>query len=523
MSMSVNQRQGFDLPQLAAADNWKLTPATLAHRLSRGKWIPAPHLLYASARIASAIARGNARIIVSMPPRHGKSELLTKYTPVWSLERHPDKHVMLASYGAELATDFGRQVRDILTDNPEGLLSVKLRPDTKQVGRFLTPEGGGMFAVGVGGALTGRGADVLLIDDYIKNEEDAESATVRNKIYNWFVSTAYTRLEPNGSVIIVATRWHLDDLIGRLTIQGTPTDDGLDDSIEDIVHGSHESLATILGGGQEWEHIVIPAIAQEDDVLQREVGSPLFPERYGIEALAKIQSVLGTYYWEALYQQKPIPRTATKATAFEAVDITPMERFMRVVRYWDLASQDDAGDFTAGIKIAKDLKTGLYFVLDVVRGQWSPGTVEEIVKSTAEADGYHVTQLIEQEPGSSGVFVIESFVKLLEGYACRGCKSTGDKFVRAQPMYAQAEVNRIKMLRAPWNRTLIDEFLLFPDAPHDDQVDCLSGAFKELNNKRYSGVTWGRSTEHERAMRPTGSVNTGTTFGRNRDGVRVTK
>ena len=517
----------FELPQLTASDAWKLTPATLAHKLSRGKWIPAEHLLYVSAIIAAAIARGNARIIVSMPPRHGKSELLTKYTPVYCLERHPDKHVMLASYGAELATDFGRQVRDIIVENTGGLLNIKLRADTKNVGRFLTPEGGGMFAVGVGGALTGRGADVLLIDDYIKNEEDAESPTIRQKIYNWFVSTAYTRLEPNGSVIIVATRWHLDDLIGRLTIQGQPGMDGIDDDIRDIITGSHESLQTVLGGSQEWEHIVIPAIAGEDDVIGRSVGEPLFPERYTIEALEKIKSVLGTYYWQALYQQAPIPRSATTAKAFEAVDIAPNERLMRVVRYWDFAAQAEAGDFTAGIKVAKDLNTGLYYILDVVRGQWSPGQVEAIVRQTAEADEYHVVQLIEQEPGSSGVFVVEQFCnKVLEGYAARGCKSTGDKFIRAQPMYAAAEANRIKMLRRPWNRLLTDEFLLFPDAPHDDQVDCLSGAFKELNNKRYGSVVFGRQVKEAAgiAIRPIGAINTGTTFGREvKHGIRVVK
>jgi hypothetical protein len=142
--------------------DWKLTPATFAHKISRGTWIPAPHLQYIAARVARAIAKGNGRIIISAPPRHGKSQLSSIYTPAWVMERYPHFKTILAGYGSELATGFSRQVRDIFQDKDnEHLLSTRIRRDSSRVEAFLTENGGGMYAVGLGGAITGRGANVL--------------------------------------------------------------------------------------------------------------------------------------------------------------------------------------------------------------------------------------------------------------------------------------------------------------------------------------------------------------------------
>src|SRR4051812_34165181 len=185
--------------------NWKLTPATFAQKLSRGHWIPSPHLQYIAVRLALAIAKGNARIILSMPPRHGKSELVSIYTPAWLLEYVGNLNIILASYGADLAEGFARRVRGIIRDpNNEHLLRCRLG-DLSRAEEFNTSLGGYMYAVGLGGAITGRGANVLLIDDYIKEIKEALSPAYRDYIWNWYVTTALTRLEPNGSVIIIAT------------------------------------------------------------------------------------------------------------------------------------------------------------------------------------------------------------------------------------------------------------------------------------------------------------------------------
>src|SRR5690606_9588289 len=152
-----------------------------------------------------------------MPPRHGKSEFLSVNTPIWFLEKFAHKRVILASYGADLAAEFSLKVRDTFqnTENRH-LLNTRLRKDKQRVDDFKTTDGGGMVAAGIGGTITGKGADLLLIDDYVKNAEEALSKTVKEKIWNWFLSTAFTRLEPNATVIILATRWDKGDLIGMV-------------------------------------------------------------------------------------------------------------------------------------------------------------------------------------------------------------------------------------------------------------------------------------------------------------------
>src|SRR5690606_11634205 len=198
------------------------------------------------------------------------------------LENYGRKNLILCSYGAELSTDFGRQIRDIIQDN-EHLLNVRIRPDAERVNNWLTQQGGAMRSVGLGGPITGRGADVLIIDDYIKEIKEALSTVHREYIWNWFVTTAFTRLEPGGTVIIVATRWHHDDLIGRI-------------------------LKNFPG---EFTNIVIPAISEKQtpDILGRPIGEPLFPERYplgpGPGSLLERKNVLGSFFFNALYQQRP--------------------------------------------------------------------------------------------------------------------------------------------------------------------------------------------------------------------------
>ncbi len=479
----------LDLQAIAAASNYRLTPATLAHKLTGGSWIPARHLLYISAKIAAALAKGNARLVVSMPPRHGKSELLSIHTPAWILERNPAHYIILASYGSELATDFGRKSRDLIL-NSEDLLKVRLRRDTLQVSRFLTTAGGGMFAVGVGGPLTGRGADTLLVDDYLKNAKDAQSLTIREDIWDWFISTAFTRLEPGGNVIIIATRWNIDDLIGRLRTRT----------------------------GEDWDEIILPAFAEANDPLGREVGEALWRERYNEKALEAIKDSLGTYFFQSLYQQRPIPRIAgmMQGAWLQVADIAPHPSHLRKVRYWDFASSLEKGDFTSGTLMAEDTHTGLTWILDVTRFRKSPAEVESAVRGMAIADGRETIIGLEQEPGSSGKQVISHFTRnVLKGFVAKGQRTTGDKFVRAQPFFAAAESGNVRMLRGAWNTAFVEELELFPEAPNDDQVDSTSGAYNELYGGNRFGASWGRDKTQYEATE-SGNVVSGVTFGRRR-------
>lgn len=221
------------------------------------------------------------RLMLFVPPRHGKSELGSIMFPAWYLGKHPEKEIITSSYSAELAQDFGYKTRNLVdTQEYKELFNTKLRDDSKSKSKWLTEEGGGYTAVGVGGAITGRGADLLIIDDPIKNREEAESLTIREKVWSWYTSTAYTRLEKDAAVILILTRWHQDDLAGRL-------------------------LKAREEGGDKWEVVKFPAIATRDELFRRE-GEALWTDKYNIDALNQIKNTVGVYDWSALYQQEPV-------------------------------------------------------------------------------------------------------------------------------------------------------------------------------------------------------------------------
>ena len=227
-----------------------------------------------------SIERGETtRLILTVPPRHGKSELASIRFPAWFLGRNSLKKIITASYSADLAVDFGSQTRHLIeSEEYQNIFDVRLREDERAKGKWLTKEGGSYTSVGIGGPITGRGADVLIIDDPIKNREEADSQVYRDKVWSWYTSTAYTRLEKNGAVILILTRWHNDDLAGRIL-----------DS-ED---------------GHNWRVVRLPAIAEQDEE-NRKQGEALWPEKYDVADLMRTKSVIGMYDWSSLYQQTPI-------------------------------------------------------------------------------------------------------------------------------------------------------------------------------------------------------------------------
>ena len=486
--------------------DWKLTPATFAHKISRGQWIPAPHLMYISSRIAKRIAAGNARIIISAPPRHGKSQLSSIYTPAWVLERFPQFKTILAGYGADLATGFSRQVRDIFQDQENfNLLTTRVRKDSSRVEAFLTEQGGGMYAVGLGGAITGRGANVLLIDDYIKEIKEALSPAYRDYIWNWFVTTAFTRLEPNGSCIIIATRWHSDDLIGRI-LQNFP---------------------------EQWEYIEIPAIAEEGDLLGRSVGEALFPERYPIEKLLELKETLGGIFFQALFQQKPVDESKKMTDSRWIKTVNPKDIHYQVLqdvtwaRVWDLAATEGGGDYTVGSKLGYTKRHNHTYIANIFRKQLSPGQVEEKVREIAIEDGVDVKIYIEQEPGSSGIALIDHYKRnVLPEFMVEAVPAVNNKVVRSQPFLAAAEGGNVSKYEGVWNETWDKEFDSFPGGENDDQVDTISAGYQKLSGKRIFSASWGRksksktanSNETKRAMismSQRGSMRVrGATFGR---------
>jgi hypothetical protein len=221
-------------------------------------------------------------LIIDEPPRHGKSQQISIDFPAWFLGRNPDGEIITSSYSAELALDFGTKTREKVNSESFKLIfpEVSLRADEQAKGKWRTLQGGGYTAVGVGGSLTGRGARILIIDDPIKNRQDANSEVIRKSLWEWFTSTAFTRLEPKGVAIIMHTRWHMLDLVGMVK--------------------SNPDLA------KRTKHLHFPAFAEEDEIPYRKFGEPLWTDRFNQTALAEIKNTIGPYDWASLYMGKPI-------------------------------------------------------------------------------------------------------------------------------------------------------------------------------------------------------------------------
>ena len=452
---------------LNGLDLARMLPAGFAAYASRGKWTSAPHLTFLSLLLCDALLRREPRLIIQMPPRCGKSTLVSQYYPVWWLGNHPDQWVLLTSYSDRFAANWGRKARDVMALHGPTVFRQSVRRDQSATDDWgLVGHTGGMSTAGVGGSLTGRGADLLIVDDPIKDAMQANSQLQRDNVWEWWQSTASTRLEPGGVAIVVQTRWHQDDLAGRL-------------------------ITEMEQGGEQWRVVSLPAIATENENLRagcwtftREQGDALWPARYPLERLEVIKRSSGSYWWAALYMQNPQPAGGAvfKREWFSTVNAMPA--ITRSLRFWDCgggaqrATAQDP-DPTVGTRIDL-LSTGRYIISDVVRGQWNPGEVDRIIAQTAQRDGVGVPIREEQEPGSSGKAVVYARGRTLAGFDYKGIPASGDKVTRWRPFAAQSEAGNVDVLRAVWNREWFDELASVPFAAHDDQADSAAGAFNEL-------------------------------------------
>lgn len=532
LDYSVQGAGSLSQAQIAQlANNYKLTPATLMAEVSPW-WIPAPFLQYLAAEIASCVARGGGGLLISAPPRHGKSKLITVATPLWVLENFPNKNVIVATYGEDLSTDFTREVKDLIKSN-RNKLSVQIRRDVDRAQNFVTTQGGGLKAVGLRGTITGRGADVLIIDDYIKEPKEALNHNYLESLKTWYTTVARTRLEPGAVVIIVATRWVTNDL-----------------------HGHIERLE-LLRRRPFYKVIKIPAIAgvkQEDgtwiqgkepDLLGRKPGEALFPQRYSVEQLEDIIDELGMRWFQAMFQQNPQSEDSAITNPenirfISKADFTELlqrghnqpTRF-KYRRAWDFASTKDGGDFTSGPMTIYDTQAENMYITGIIHGQYSSGRVEQIYKAAAENDHPETEYVIEQEPGSAGSFAAEHFKALAPTRKVRVSKSAaeGSKLLKAQPFIAATERHQIfcvvedinDISLDPWVRKFIDEFTTFPEGPHDDIMDALGTAYNDATNRKPLAGTFGRSKAAKQAAEdlkrtngviPLTSARGGVTFGR---------
>lgn len=409
-------------------------------------------------------AEGYRGAIVSMPPRHGKSEVCSRFLPAWFLGTFPRKSVILASYEAEFAASWGRKAREVLEELGPEVFGVKVdhRSSAANNWRVLPDnakragEHGSMSTAGIGGAITGRGADLLVVDDPVKNAVEAHSRIKRESQWSWLTSTALTRLEPDATALVVMTRWHADDLAGRL-------------------------IAQMEDGADRWYVLNLAAVSGEDDPLGRAPGEALWAERWPLPELESRKRALGSYVWNALYLGKPV----SNAGGYFDSDWLPIVsevpgRIAHSVRLWDTASTEAAGDYSVGALMHK-LEGGRFVLADVERGRWSEETFERRVLATAERDGPNVRVRMFQERGSAGKNLVQRFRRLLAGHNFKGVWVTGDKELKARPLSACAERGDLSLLRGAWNTAFIEEAVGFPNAAFDDQVDAAAGAYNDLD------------------------------------------
>ena len=422
--------------------------------------LPAAHHRLLIDKLERVARKEITRLMIFMPPGSAKSTYASVLFPAWYMANYSNKNIMAASHTTDLAEDFSGKVQMIIKDNEKTLGYGLLNESVK---KWMTSNRCTYKSSGVGSGIAGFRADIAIIDDPVRTRKDADSETYRNTAYNWYRADVRPRLKPGASVIIIQTRWHEDDLSGRL--------------LQDDKNG--------------WEVVNLPAIAMENDPLGRASGELLWADDdYGYAAeVLKIKEESekgpGLRDWYSLYQQSPRPLEGSifKTAQIEIIDALPAGTVF--CRAWDFASTADTGgrdpDWTVGGLMGRT-PTGRYVIADLARLRGGPDEVERALLATASRDGKGVQISLPQDPGQAGKSQTLYFVRKLSGHRVHTSTETGDKATRASPFASQVNVGNVAMLRADWNRALMDELGTFPGGSHDDIVDALSRGFNQLSN-----------------------------------------
>lgn len=411
------------------------------------------------------------RLILTLPPRHGKSQIVSRHFPAWCFGVDPDTSIISASYSASLSKRFNKNVQNIIdsdtykkifpkTSFVERLERVKFKKRKKSYIKtmefFEIPGFEGSFrSAGVEGGITGMGCDILDIDDPFKDRKSADSPTIRQAVWDWYTSTAYTRLSPGGGILVTVTRWHEDDLVGRL----------LD--------------AMTQEGGDRWTVINYPAIAEHDEP-NRKKGEALHPKRYPLEMLYKIRNNIGSYDWGSLYQQHPTPRGGG---VFKRKWIrhwsTRPKVFDRSIQSWDFTFKDAANSDNVSGQVWARVGADFYLLdndtdkMDFVKqvramqrmeSKW-PEAIEKVVEDKAN--------------GPAIISALGSRIPGIIPYNPRGSKTA--RAYAISPLFEAGNVYLPPMDEEhPWVKAFIDELLAFPNGAHDDQVDAMTQALDTL-------------------------------------------
>jgi predicted phage terminase large subunit-like protein len=405
------------------------------------------------------------RLIVAMPPRHGKSERVSKKFPAWHVGRNPGDEIILASYSIDLSRGFSRIARDTLMSH-YSVFGVRVDPQNQSAESWgIEGYRGGVTAAGVGGPITGRGAKIAIVDDPVKNSEEANSEVMRDKIWEWYQSTLYTRLTPDGRIIIVMTRWHEDDLVGRL----------LKKEREEIEEGTHT--------GDRWTVINFPAIAEDDDYLGRKPGEPLWPEfGFDLQRLTKIKQDVGSYVFNALYQQRP---SAAEGAMFrrqwwQYYETDPrLIQFDEMLQSWDCTFKDsDGSDYVVGQVWGR--KGADKYLVDQVRDRMDITATMDAIRNMSAKWPKARLKLIEDK--ANGSAIISMLRHKLGGIVPVTPKES--KLARAHAILPDVEAGNVYLPRGKaWVQDFVEECAAFPKGANDDQVDCMTQALQRWNTK----------------------------------------
>lgn len=383
------------------------------------------------------------RLMLLVCPRHGKSLLASQRYPAYALGRNPALSIISASATAPLAEDHGREVRNLIeSDEYRALFQTKLAEDSTAKGKWLTQDGGGYYAVGIGGAIMGRGADRLIIDDPFASMAEAQSQTTRDKVWNWYQGSAYNRLQPGGAIVLIQHRMHEDDLAGRL-------------------------LAS-QDNGDKWTVVELPVS-----------GVPLWPERFNPEFYARLKAVTPPLYWSALYEQNPQPEEGTFFQRAWFWFYNPQDAKGRKYLTSDFAFTENGGDFTEiGIHgVYQDRgETKLYLCLDGWYGQQDQvNWAEEYM--TLVARHRPVVEFGEggmTRRASEGLLTRVRRERKAPGGKIEWMPSVSDKVARAASLRAMASMGRVGLPDNDYGHRVLAQLLGFPAGKHDDAVDMVA-------------------------------------------------
>lgn len=409
------------------------------------------------------------RLIIQAPPRSGKSELFSRRFPAWAFGQNPDLQIIAASYSTDLASRMNRDVQRIIdSEEYQGVF-----PETTLNGKNIATvsgqslrnseifeivgHAGAYRSAGVGAGITGMGADIGIIDDPVKDAKEANSQTIRDAVWDWYTTTFYTRLSPKSGILLGMTRWHEDDLAGRL-------------------------LREMANDGDQWRIVSFPAIAEEDEEFRLE-GEALHPERYDLERLTKIKKAVGSQAWNALYQQRPSSKGGDiiKGAWFKRYSVLP--RMKRVIIAGDTAQKiKQHNDFSVFLAAGLAVDGGVY-IFDLIRGKWEAPELEQKLSDVWNKYRSMPVHKVYIEDKSSGTSLIQN-IQRKQRIPIEGVQVDTDKYTRVLGVQGYIESGYIYLPNdAEWIEDFIKEceaFTATDSHKHDDQVDAMVMAITEL-------------------------------------------